>query len=243
MTSVSLHPTRALRLSVLIPVFDEPDSVGEVVADALGVVERLDARFEIIVIDDASTEPVGPKIGAHPAVTVLRRETRGGSGAARKQGFAAARGEWILWIDGDGTYPPAGIAKLWHHREGFDQVVGARERDFGRFALLRRTVKRLACLRASRRWRRRIPDLNSGLRLFRRDSATVWTEALPDGFSCTTTATLAALAHGQRVAFVDIGYRPRPAGSRSKFRPVRDTLGFLRTVERWKSRRNTAAAP
>lgn len=218
-------------LSVIIPVHDEPASIGEVVAEVVTKIREINIDFEIIVIDDGSTEPV--RLTSEKTLTILRRDRRGGSGSARKCGFASARGKWIVWIDGDGTYSAGDILKLWEAREGFDQVIGARNRDFGRLAWLRIGIKRLLCCRASQKWKRSIPDLNSGLRLFRRDAAEKWTDSLPDGFSCTTTATLAALSNGQRVKFVDIDYVSRSPGARSKFHPLRDTLRFIRTVERW----------
>lgn len=220
-----------INLSVIIPVHDEPASIGEVVAEVTTKLRQINIHFEIIVIDDGSSEPV--KLAPEKTLTVLHRVRRGGSGSARKFGSASARGKWIVWIDGDGTYSATDILKLWEAREGFDQVIGARNRDFGRLAWLRICIKRLLCCRASLKWKQSIPDLNSGLRLFRREAAEKWTDYLPDGFSCTTTATLASLSLGQRIKFIDIEYYPRRLGARSKFHPLRDTLRFIRTVERW----------
>ena len=97
-----------------------------------------------------------------PSIRVIRRPRRGGSGAARKTGIAEAKGEWIAWIDGDGTYPAEDLARLWEARPDYDQVIGARPCDHGPLRWLRLSVKRLACLWAERRWKRAIPDLNSG---------------------------------------------------------------------------------
>ena len=230
----SPEPTQ---LSVIIPVYEEARTITSVISEVASIVKILaPGAGEILVIDDASSQPVRlDGLVTSPSIRVIRRPRRGGSGAARKTGIAEAKGEWIAWIDGDGTYPAEDLARLWEARPDYDQVIGARPCDHGPLRWLRLSVKRLACLWAERRWKRAIPDLNSGLRLIRKSAASFWVDQLPDGFSCTTTATLAALAHRQRLAFVSIRYYARGPGAKSKFRPIRDTLRFFAVVHKWKS--------
>ncbi len=226
----------AKALSIVIPAHEEASVVESVAAEAAVVAESLaPGAWEIVVVDDASSTPIQLRRDTEGSpVRVVRREQRGGSGAARKTGHAETTGDWIAWIDGDGTYPAQELEHLWNMREGWDQIIGARDCDHGQLQMLRLAVKRLACHWTSTRWRRPVPDLNSGLRLFRRATAEAWMEKLPDRFSCTTTATLAAFANGQSVRFVPIRYRARAEGTRSKFHPVTDTWRFFSVVRRWR---------
>jgi YD repeat-containing protein len=104
---------------------------------------------------------------------------------------------------------------------------------------LRLMVKRTSFLFASLLWLRWIPDLNSGLRVFRRECLLEWVHQLPDGFSCTSTATLAALSNRQRVEFVSIPYRSRTNGAASKFHPFFDTLKLWRAILKARARTST----
>ena len=161
-----------------------------------------------------------------------------GSGAARKRGSNAATGEIVIWVDGDGTYAPQDVLRLAQFSPSDDQIIGVRPCDFGRWRWLRLCVKGITARLVGVFWRTSIPDLNSGLRAFRRDCLQIWLDELPDGFSCTTTATLAALNHGQNVRFVSVSYFPRRENSHSKFHPLWDTLRLWRAVARcWGCRR------
>ena len=75
-----------------------------------------------------------------------------------------------------------------------------------------------------------IPDLNSGMRIFRRDVGLQFMHLIPTGFSCVTTLTMAFLANGYSVKFIPITYSKR--GGRSKFHPLKDTYRYLLQVVR-----------
>jgi glycosyltransferase involved in cell wall biosynthesis len=227
-------------LSVVIPVHNEAAALQVLLPEMQRALTKdFLCRFELIVVDDASTDTT-PAVLAQceiPFVLVRHNEQRG-SGASRKTGSRQAQGELCAWIDGDGTYGVEDLLALVTHIEGCDQVIGARGTEFGRLSWLRWVVKRMSAMVAAVLWARAIPDLNSGLRVFRRECLTAWLEELPDGFSCTSTATLAALNHGQRICFHPIAYHPRPAGTRSKFHPITDTWRLWMTIGRlWCRRR------
>ncbi|MDL5046571.1 glycosyltransferase family 2 protein [Oscillatoria amoena NRMC-F 0135] len=221
-------------LSVIIPVHNEAGTLG-------GIVERLTARaaqfapgLEIIIIDDGSTDRSAAILDrlalCHP-IRVIRHPHRLGTGAARKRGHSVARGRWLAWIDADGTYDPEDIFHLWDcAAEGVDQIIGARPHPFKGPQRWRNLLKRIIFKWASWRFRRPIPDLNSGLRLIRREAARTWESRLPDGFSCASTATLQAFRHGQTILFHGIAYHTRPPNAPSKFHPVLDTWRMLKVV-------------
>lgn len=228
----------ALGVSIVLPAHNEERAIGAVleeVADVLASDPTLPA-WEIVVVDDGSTDRTADVARAFAeecwqgAVRVLQMPQRRGAGAARKQGIRAARGEVIVMLDADGSYPAAAIPELLRYFPAYDQVNGARTSEQGAHRWLRRPAKwlirRLACYLTSTS----IPDLNTGLKAFRRDAMLPWLWVVPDGFSCVTTMTLAFLTNGYAVKYVPVEYRPRIG--RSKFHPLHDTLAYLATVIR-----------
>lgn len=227
-----------LGVSIVLPAHNEERAIGAVLeelVEVLGSHPELPA-WEIVVVDDASTDRTAAVAQSFAdecwqgAVRVLRMPERRGAGAARKQGIRAARGEVIVMLDADGSYPAAAIPELLRYFPAYDQVNGARTSEQGTHRWLRRPAKwfirRLACYLTSTN----IPDLNTGLKAFRRDAMLPWLWVVPDGFSCVTTMTLAFLTNGYAVKYVPVEYRPRIG--RSKFHPFHDTLAYLATVIR-----------
>ena len=147
-----------------------------------------------------------------------------------KTGIRAANGDWILITDADGTYPHDRIPDLLRHVGDHDMVVGARTGDAARIPLLRRPAKWVLAKLANYLAETRIPDLNSGLRVFRKELALRFARILPSGFSFTTTITLASLCHGYRVKYMPIAYHKRTG--RSKIKPIRDTYNFTMLIVR-----------
>jgi glycosyltransferase involved in cell wall biosynthesis len=207
-------------VSCIVPVYDE-EAAGDVVA-ALGRVLR-GRDFEIIVVDDGSLKPAD-----YPGASVVRHPANMGYGAAIKSGLMRARGERVLIIDADGTYPPESVPRL---LEGdYDMVVGSRPPGSANIPLHRRAAKWVLGALANYLSGTRIPDLNSGLRVFRRAQAMEFLHLYPRGFSFTTTITLAFLCSDYTVKYVPIEYRPRRG--RSKIRPVHDGISFIALIVR-----------
>src|SRR5918997_594300 len=140
------------------------------------------------------------------------------------------RGRVVAWTDADMTYPNDRIPELVKELEGHDQVVGARTSEQGTVKALRVPAKWLIRKLAEYLSGTRIPDLNSGLRVFRRDVAAQYLHLLPAGFSCVTTITMAFLANGYSVKYLPIEYSPR--AGRSKFHWWSDTRRYLTQVLR-----------
>jgi glycosyltransferase involved in cell wall biosynthesis len=190
----------------------------------------------LLVVDDASTDRTAmiaeefARACWQCPVRVIRCRERRGAGAARKVGIRQARGELVVMLDADGTYPAESIPELLAHFPAYDQVNGARTSEQGTMRWLRRPAKwfirKLACYLTGHK----IPDLNTGLKAFRRDEMLRWLWVVPDGFSCVTTMTLAFLTNGYAVKYVPVSYKPRIG--QSKFHPVKDTASYLATVLR-----------
>lgn len=224
-------PRPGVDVSVVIAARNEAAAIGQVVGDLTAVLGRC-GSFEIVVVSDGSDDATAALARAAGAV-VLENERPLGYGAALKRGFRLSRGEAVVITDGDGTYPAAAVPEIVARlAAGADQVIGARTTAHARVPLLRRPVKWAIRQFASLLVGRPIPDLNSGLRGVRRGALNTVLRLLPDGFSCTTTLTVAGILEGWEVVWLPIDYHRRSGPS--KFRPVRDTarllLALLRAV-------------
>jgi len=220
---------RHLLISIVIPAFNEEEAIGPVIDEVREAMEGAGYRYEIMVVDDASTDGTVAAAQAK-GVWVVRRAQQGGSGSARKTGILAARGEIVVMLDGDGSYTPGDIPSLLAEMPAYDQVNGARTSEEGTMKLLRVpakwAIRKLACYLTGVN----IPDLNTGLKAFRRDIMLEYLWVLPRGFSCVTTMTLAFLCNGYAVKYVPTTYRKRIG--KSKFHPIHDTGNYLATVLR-----------
>lgn len=210
-------------VSVLIPACNEEVSL----ADTVAAIEKHRALFremEIIVINDGSRDRT-PEIARTLPVVLVEHDTTRGYGASLKGGLRIAKGELILIADADGTYPLEEIPRLAAEVGNFDMIVGARTGEDVHIPFFRRVGKWIITQLAEYLSGQRIPDLNSGLRIFRRDIALRFLSMYPDGFSFTTTITLAMLTNHYRVQFLPINYRKRLG--KSSIHPVRDFINFV----------------
>jgi glycosyltransferase involved in cell wall biosynthesis len=217
-------------VTIVLPVFNELGHLEEEITRIRKTMDESDYSYEIIVVDDGSTDGSGSRLKEIEGIRLIRFATNRGSGSARKYGTQSAHGSIVVWTDVDMTYPNDTIPDLLDSLDGFDQVVGARTTEEGTVKLLRRPAKWLIRRLASYLTGVRIPDLNSGFRAFRRDVAGQFLHLLPRGFSCVTTLTMAFLSNGYSIRYVPIEYAPR-AGE-SKFHWWKDTRRYLLQVLR-----------
>lgn len=216
--------SRPLSVSVLIPAYNEEGAIATTVA-ALEAQRAHCAEMEILVIDDGSRDRTATIARGLPSVRLLEHAANQGYGAALKTGLQNARHEYILIADADGTYPLEEMPRILENASSFDMVVGARTGATVRVPWSRRPAKWILTRLAEYLSNQKIPDLNSGFRLFRKDVARRFLHLYPDGFSFTTTLTLAMLTNHYRVRFVAIDYHKRVG--RSTIQPLRDTTNFV----------------
>jgi len=208
-------------LTCVVPVYNE-EAAKEVVSGLRKVLDKV-AEYEIIVVDDGSTDVVKVE-----GATIVRHPQNMGYGASIKTGILKAGGDKILIVDADGTYQLEAIPSM---LEGdYDMVVAARTKPNVNMPLYRRPAKWLIGQLANYLSGTPIPDLNSGLRVFRKARALEFLHLYPRGFSFTTTITLAFLCNDYTVKYVPIEYYRRKG--KSKIRPVRDGLGFILLIVR-----------
>jgi glycosyltransferase involved in cell wall biosynthesis len=220
-------------VSIIIPCYNEQEMIASTVRRAAQTVQRTQRPYEILIVDDGSTDGTAVKLRAmagEPGLRVLRNERNQGYGFSLKRAIAEAQYELIVITDADGTYPINRISELIERMDGADMVVGARTGSDVHVPLLRRPAKWALQKLAGYLAATPIPDLNSGLRVMKRALVRRFLPMLPDGFSFTTTITLALLTHGYQVRFVPIDYAKRVG--RSSIRPLRDTLNFLGLIVR-----------
>ena len=224
------HTPDGVDVSIVLPVYNELGHLEEEIDRIRKTMDESDYSYEIMVVDDGSTDGSGQRLKDIEGIRLLRFGTNRGSGSARKYGTQSANGSIIVWTDVDMTYPNDSIPDLLDQLGGYDQVVGARTSEEGTVRLLRGPAKWLIRKLASYLSGVRIPDLNSGFRAFRRDVALQFLHLLPRGFSCVTTITMAFLSNGYSIKYIPIDYAPR-AGE-SKFHWWKDTKRYLLQVLR-----------
>lgn len=215
-------------ISIIIPAYNEEKGIGSTLTQLNDVMKQQDIECEIIVVDDGSTDATA-KVVQQQDVLLLQHYSNRGYGAAIKTGIRQARHDWIAIIDADGTYPPSAIPLLLaEESDGYDMVIGARTRED--IPLVRRPAKWFLARLAEYLAETKIPDLNSGLRVFRKDLALSYFNILPSRFSFTITITIAFLSDHYLVKFVPIAYHGREG--KSKIRPMQDTLNFVQLMLR-----------
>jgi polyisoprenyl-phosphate glycosyltransferase len=226
-----------LDVTVVLPCFNERGHVLDEVERITAALDASGMSYELLAIDDASTdgtrEVLAEATARYPHLRYMPFHRNQGSGTARRIGTREARGEIVVWTDADMTYPNERIPELvqmLHDDPTFDQVVGARRTEEGTYKFLRVPAKWAIRKLASYLTETRIPDLNSGLRAFRRSVALPYLRLLPPGFSCVTTLTVAFLSNSHEVRYVPIDYATR--AGRSKFHFTKDAYRYILQVLR-----------
>ncbi len=223
-------------LSVVIPVYNEAGCIRETVATLSGILTGRIENVEIIVVDDGSTDGTSEILAdSETPFRLVRHDVNKGYGASLKTGIRAAVYDLVVTTDADGTYPLEDIPMLYSHMTESedlppDMVVGARTGEHVKIPWVRKPAKWFIGKLANYLTGTKIPDINSGLRLFRKEDAIKFFRILPSGFSFSTTITLAMLTNHMRVKYVPINYMQRTG--KSKIRPIRDTLNFVSLIIR-----------
>ena len=128
-------------ISVIVPAFNEENAIGGVLKDLKKTMKSTDRKFEIIVVDDGSTDNTVKTARNVSGITLIQHPFNRGYGAALKTGITKARGELIIITDADGTYPNEEIPKLLKYVNQYDMVVGARTGQQIKMAASRRLAK------------------------------------------------------------------------------------------------------
>lgn len=215
------------KVSIIIPAYNEEKSITQVVTD----IKEHFPLYELIVVNDCSTDKTA-ELAEAAGAKVINHIMNHGYGAALKTGLRHSDYEIIVIIDADGTYPYNKIHDLVkiYQKENADMVVGARINADAKIPLIRKPAKWIITKLASFLVQEKIPDLNSGLRVMKKAIVNKYIKLLPDGFSFTSTITLAMLTNDCHVIYEPIDYFYRKG--KSKIRPIHDTINFIQLIVR-----------
>jgi glycosyltransferase involved in cell wall biosynthesis len=216
-------------ISVVIPALNERDAIVETVNRVnAALTEAQLTPFEIVVVDDGSTDSTG-ELAEQAGAKVFRHAHNIGYGRSLKNGIRTATYDTIVISDADGSYPieamPGLIRRL---SQGFDMVVGARTGPNYRESMLKSPLRAVLKMIVEFTANREIPDINSGMRAFRREVAMGYFDHVSDRFSFTTSLTLAYMMNAKFVDYIAIDYKERIG--RSKVRLFRDSIRTLQYV-------------
>ncbi len=219
----------AKNVSIVIPAYNEENGIINVISEIELLMNENRINHEVIIVDDGSTDKTIEKVSSTNAKLIHHQQNRG-YGAALKTGIRASIYDQIAIIDADGTYPVNYLVELINSKKSYDMVVGARIGKNVSIPLIRRPAKWALNKLANFLTNYKIPDLNSGLRLFKKNSLLKFLHILPDGFSFTTTITIAMITNNLNVKYISIDYDKRIG--KSKIRPIYDTLNFISLITR-----------
>jgi glycosyltransferase involved in cell wall biosynthesis len=224
-------------VTIVLPCYNEQDHVIDEVERITRAMDSSGYTYELVAVDDCSTDETLMRLQEaaprFPTMRVRAFHRNGGSGTVRRIGTQEAKGEIVVWTDADMTYPNERIPELVQILEKdptVDQVVGARTSEEGSHKLLRVPAKWVIRKVAEMLAGQKIPDLNSGLRAFRRSVARPYLRLLPPGFSCVTTITLSFLMNQHDIHYMPIDYAKR--AGKSKFSFVSDAYRYILQVLR-----------
>ena len=230
----SPKPSADPGISVVIPVYNEVDSVAETLQNVHEHLEASGLTYEVVAVNDGSTDGTS-KVFAElelPNINKVAHPQNRGYGAALKTGIKNATYDYIVITDADGTYPNERMAEFVAEmiETKSDMLVGARVGENVEIPLIRKPAKKALNELANYLSQTQIPDLNSGFRVMKKDVVKRFLHLLPDSFSFTTTITLAMLSDGFKVKYTPIDYFHRQGNS--KIKPIQDTVRFTQLVIR-----------
>ena len=217
-------------ISIIVPAYNEEKNIRKTIQDIKNSIRKLKYKSEIIVVDDGSTDKTSKILPTINGISIIKHAINKGYGASLKTAIKKSNSDYILIIDADGTYPASSIPELLRYSGKYDMVVGARTGEVVRTPFFRKPAKWFLKHFAQYLTKAKIPDLNSGLRIFKRDAALRFMNLFPDGFSFTTTLTIACLTNDCSIKYIPINYYERKG--KSKIHPIKDLIGFTNLIFR-----------
>jgi glycosyltransferase involved in cell wall biosynthesis len=218
-------------VSVIIPVYNEQNSIESTIDRISKEFSGSNTNYEIVVVNDGSKDNTRKILeDSKHDFTLLHHSINKGYGAALKTGIKSSKYPLNAIIDADGTYPAEYLPLIYHeiNKNGCRMVVG--KRPFKKLPLLTKPAKWFITSLANYLVEFNIPDINSGLRIFYKEDALRFFNIIPNGFSFTTTITLALLSNNMEVKYIPIDYLKREG--KSKIRPIYDTINFIQLIIR-----------
>ena len=216
--------------SLVLPINNEEQIVDKAIKEILELNLNSSVLFEIVIVDDGSndlTSSILDKFKSIENINLITHEKNYGYGRALKTGITNSKSNVIFITDIDGTYPNKKIIDFAEQffQNKCDMLVGARNLRSENISLIRKPPKYVINKLANFLVEYKIPDLNSGFRVFKKELFEKFENILPDGFSFTSTITLASLSDFKKVIYKEINYEKRVG--KSKIHPIKDTVNFV----------------
>ncbi|MFW6327144.1 MAG: glycosyltransferase family 2 protein [Bacteroidota bacterium] len=215
-------------LSIIIPVYNEVGAIEETLSSIKSMMINAGINYEIVVVNDGSTDGTREVLESFEGIRLINSDENRGYGASLKKGIRSAKYDNIAITDADGTYPNERIPEMFTFLGDYDMVVG--KRSFKNLPNKTKPAKWFINKLANYLAGFKIPDINSGLRLFKKEIAVKYFNIISDGFSFTTTLTLAMLTNNYNVKYIPIDYYKREG--KSKIKPIYDTFNFIQMIIR-----------
>jgi len=210
-------------LTIIMPAYNEEQSVGQVIKSILE--KKYPFVYEIILVDDGSPDHTAA-IASQSGARVIRHRHNHGNANAIKTGIEASQTEFIMVFDADGQHKAEDIPRLWVKSAENDMVVGKRM-GLIHSNLWRMPGKWMLWAMANLLVGRRIPDLNSGLRLMRKSVVIKYLHLCPSGFSFHITITMVMLCRDYEVEYVPITVEKRIGKSMVSVKTGLDTIVLI----------------
>jgi glycosyltransferase involved in cell wall biosynthesis len=223
-----MNSITGIECSLIVPAFNEEETIGELLKNVSNVLSRSGITYEIIVVNDGSTDKTSSIACSVPGVKVITHPYNKGNGASVKAGIQESHGEKIVILDADGQHQAEHIPEMLNLLGEYDLVVGARDDfGFGRRGMGNFFVSKLATYLSGIE----IPDLTSGYRAFKKEKMLEFIYLLPNGFSLPSTSTLAFAVNGYNIKFIPIKINKRQGGV-STIKVGRDGTKFIILIVR-----------
>ncbi|MFH1456766.1 MAG: glycosyltransferase family 2 protein [Patescibacteria group bacterium] len=198
------------QVSVIIPVFNEQETVSDVIKNIKLELHKLNLTYEIIAVNDCSTDNTKNILQNIENIKIINHSYNKGNGAALKTGARTAQYDWILTFDADGQHNPEYIAEMLKYTDDYDLISGERVGYKGPW--IRQPGKKIIHWLARYLLGHKINDFNCGLRLVKRNEFLRFAHLYPDGFSCCTTSIFAFLKEKLNIKFIPIKINKRENG-------------------------------
>src|SRR3989339_741784 len=215
------------QISIIVPIYNEEESIKNVIPKLIKFISGINIDYEIITVNDGSKDNSLAELKKIEGIKIIDHKKNRGYGASLKTGMKNSKYDWIMIIDADETYPVEAIPELVKNMDGYDLIVGSREKRGNAIPLERRHAKQFLNRFASYLAGKNIPDLNSGLRIFRKDIVFKYWPLFPQRFSFTSTLTMICATRGYETIFVPIDYHKR--AGKSSIKAV-DFFNFLKLI-------------
>lgn len=216
------------KISIIMPVYNEEQGVLDAVKSVMSEFKKIGKDFEFIAVNDGSTDKSAEILSKIEGIKLINKKINKGYGAALKTGIKESSGNWIFIIDADKSYPVKSISEFLSFTESYDLISGARIGTYKPF--YGRPAKWFLNKLAGYLTSFKIPDLNCGMRLFKKECTLDFINILPDKFSFTSTQMLACLTNNYNVKFIPIDYYKRTG--KAKLKKINSFFEFLMLIIR-----------